>query len=131
MWRRGRGQNLKKFIEELNIILRGWLNYYKLARAKTKLQELDAWIRHRLRHIIWRQWKTPRTRFKKLMKLGVDQAKAAKAAWGRDGPWASSAGSAINVAYPNEAFEDLGLINLRRLFECLQSSVSSREPPLY
>ena len=121
--RRGRGRNLGQVIKELNPVLRGWLEYYKLAQAKGKLEELDIWIRRRLRLIIWRQWKKPRTRFKKLMKLGVNQSKAARAAWGRDGPWASSAGSAINVAYPNETFETLGLINLVNRYRQLDSCI--------
>lgn len=110
-------------IHELNPVLRGWLEYYKLAKAKMKLMELDGWVRHRLRLIIWRQWKTSRTRFNKLVKLGVSNAKAARTAWGRNGPWASSASSAINVAYPNKAFDDMGLVNLSVQYRRLASSI--------
>jgi len=73
---------------------------------------IDAWIRRKLRAIIWRQWKEPRTRFRKLQDLGVNRAKAAHAAWGRDGPWGSSMGSAINVALPNRTLRGMGLVNL-------------------
>ena len=58
------------------------------------------------------QWKHPRTRFKKLWARGVNRQKAARAAWGRDGPWRSAAGSAINVAVPNIVLTEMGLLSL-------------------
>jgi RNA-directed DNA polymerase len=112
VFRRARGNNLSVTIQELNPKLRGWINYYRLVAVKGKFPELDAWIRRKLRVVLWRHWKTPRTRCKRLMYLGVNRQKAAHASWGRDGPWRSAAGSAINVAVPNKRFRDLGLLNL-------------------
>lgn len=112
LFRRARGNNLSVTIQVLNPKLRGWINYYRLVDAKGKFPELDAWIRRKLRTVLWRHWKTPRTRFKKLMFLGVSRPKAARAAWGRDGPWRSAAGSAINVAVPNKRLRDLKLLSL-------------------
>jgi len=61
--KQGRGKNIKRFIAEtLNPMLRGWANYYKTAETITFAKVLDKWIRRRLRVIIWRQWKRPRTR---------------------------------------------------------------------
>ncbi len=119
--RRGRGRNLKQVIKELRPILRGWMNYFKLTAITGELKELDAWLRRKLRCIRWRQWKTPRTRFKKLVARGVNQPKAARAAWGRDGPWRSAASSAMNVAMPNRALYEMGLLSLleyHRHLEC-------------
>ncbi len=68
LFRRGRGMNLRRFIAEyLNPFLRGWFNYYKHCKVKTMAEALDSWIRRRLRLIIWRQWKKPRTRFKRFI----------------------------------------------------------------
>ena len=89
--RRGRGWNLARVIFEISRILRGWIQYFRLSEVKAAFEELDAWISRKLRYIIWRQWKTPRTRFRKLQALGVNQVKVARAAWGRDGPWRSAA----------------------------------------
>ena len=47
--RRNRGVKFEKIISELNIILRGWLNYYQLARMKKKCADIDGWIRRKLR----------------------------------------------------------------------------------
>ena len=68
IFRRGRGRNLSKLIEEdLTPLLRGWLNYFRLAEVKGIFEELDSWIRRKLRGLIWRKWKRPLTRTMKLM----------------------------------------------------------------
>ena len=109
---RGRGRRLDRVIADLNPILVGWLQYFRLSEVKGGFESLDAWIRRRLRAIVWRQWKEPRTRFRKLQELGVNRVKAARAAWGRDGPWGSAGGSAINVALPNRTLYGMGLVSL-------------------
>jgi len=112
LFRKARGNNLSVTIQRLNPKLRGWIYCYRLVAVKGKLSELDAWIRRRLRVVLWRHWKTSRTRFKRLMSHGVNRSKAARASWGRAGPWCSAAGSAINFAVPNQHFRDLGLLSL-------------------
>ena len=51
-------------------MLRGWAAYFKLADSKTALQGIDGWVRRKLRCILWRQWKRPRTRQRYLQRLG-------------------------------------------------------------
>jgi RNA-directed DNA polymerase len=75
IFRRGRGRNLKRLIEEeLTPLLRGWLNYFRLAEVKGIFEELDSWIRRKLRGLIWRKWKRPFTRAKNLMQHGLAKA---------------------------------------------------------
>ena len=76
--RKGRGRNLKRIIEEVTPILRGWWNYFKLSEVKKPFEELDSWFRRKLRCILWRQWKRPFTRAKKLMHRGLSEARAWK-----------------------------------------------------
>src|ERR1041384_5782931 len=72
IFRRGRGSNLSRLIEEqLTPLLRGWLNYFRLAEVKGIFEELDSWIRRKLRSLIWRKWKRPFKRMKQLMKRGL------------------------------------------------------------
>jgi RNA-directed DNA polymerase len=79
IFRRGRGRNLNKLIEEeLTPLLRGWLNYFRLAEVKGIFEELDSWIRRKLRNLIWRKWKRPFTRAKHLMQRGLAKAQALK-----------------------------------------------------
>ena len=83
--RRARGYNIMKVIGELNLFLREWSNYFRLAEVKQSFATLDQWIRRRLRKWLWRQWKNPKTRFKRLIHLGVEAKRARKAmSGGRD-----------------------------------------------
>lgn len=58
-----------------------------LSEAKNILEDMDAWLRRRMRCLLWRQWKRPRTRFKKMVTLGLERERAAKSAWNGRGPW--------------------------------------------
>ena len=53
--------------------MRGWVNYFRLAEVKGIFEELDGWIRRKLRCILWRQWKRTYTRAKNLMKYGLQE----------------------------------------------------------
>ena len=73
VFRRGNGMNLGRLIARgLNPLLRGWMNYFRLSETKGFAEELDQWVRRKLRGILWRQWKRPATRFKRLMKAGLE-----------------------------------------------------------
>jgi hypothetical protein len=49
IFRRGRGRNLGKVIgDELTPLLRGWMNYFRLAEVKGIFDELDSWIRRKV-----------------------------------------------------------------------------------
>ena len=63
-----RGRSVRATIEELNPVLRGWAAYFKLTETKRALEELDGWLRRKLRCTLWRQWKRPYTRARNLMK---------------------------------------------------------------
>jgi group II intron reverse transcriptase/maturase len=58
-------------ITKLNPIIRGWANYFVIAKAKTWMQSLDGHVRNRLRMCKWKQWKSTRTRRANLLKLGL------------------------------------------------------------
>ena len=113
LFRRGRGRNLLRFItEDLNPVLRGWGNYYRLSQTKAVFDDLDKWIRRRLRLVKWRQWKHPRTRFRWLLRRGLPPERAARGAYNGRGPWFNSGASHMNQAFPKVYFERLGLISL-------------------
>ena len=111
-FRQGRGRNLQRFIAELNPVLRGWINYFRLAEVKGIFEALDGWVRRKLRSILWRQWKRPATRFKNLLKRGLDEARAHCSASNGRGAWWNSGASHMNQAYPKRFFDYLGLVSL-------------------
>lgn len=110
--RRGRGRSLKAVIEELTPLLRGWMNYFKLAAAKELTADLDGWIRRKLRCIWWRQWKRSYTRARNLMRRGLTEERAWKSAANGRGPWWNSGASHMNEAFPKAFFDSLGLLSL-------------------
>jgi len=118
-----RGRSLTKVIEELNPILRGWVAYFRLTETRRALEEMDGWIRRKLRCILWRQWKRPYTRAKNLMKAGLTEERAFRSAFNQRGPWWNSGASHMNQAFPKSFFDRLGLVSLldtlRRL-QCVQ-----------
>lgn len=112
-FRAGRGRNLSRFItDELNVKLRGWVNYFGCSEVKGIFEELDGWIRRRLRNIIWRQWKRPRTRARKLMQRGLAEQRAWRSACNGRGPWWNCGAPHLHAAFPNGYFDDLGLVSL-------------------
>ena len=112
LFRKGRGRNLGRFIKEtLNPVIKGWINYYKLAEVKSFAEEIDGWIRRRLRLILWRQWKRPWTRRNRLMETGMTEERAVQSAFNRRGPWWNAGGSHMNAAFPKKYFDRLGLVS--------------------
>ena len=117
-----RGRSLTTVITELNPILRGWMAYFKLTATKKALEELDGWIRHQLRCILWRQWKRPYTRATNLMKAGLTE-RAFRSAFNQRGPGWNSGASHMNQAFPKSFFDRLGLVSLldtMRRLQCVQ-----------
>ena len=113
IFRRGKGRNVEKLIlEELTPLMRGWLNYFRLAEMESTFKSLDGWIRRRLRCIYWRQWKSIRTRMKRLIRLGLTVAQAKRATHSGRGPWWSAGYKYVNFALDNKFFEDRGFKSL-------------------
>jgi len=111
-FRRSRGRNLGRVCGDLSRKLRGWVAYYRMSQVKVSFEMLDMWIRRKLRAILWRQWKRPRTRLRKLAQLGLDQARAAASAYNGRGPWWNAGASHMNQAVPTSLLRRLGLISL-------------------
>lgn len=72
--------NAEEKIKKMEAMIRGWVNYFSIAEAKSIMKRLDERVRVRLRIGIWKQWKRPKTKISNLVKLGVSQGKAYQ--WG-------------------------------------------------
>lgn len=120
-FRAGRGQNLKRVVEDLAAVLRGWVNYFQLAEVKGVFEDLDGWMRRKLRCIIWRQWKRRYTRAKNLMRRGLAEDRAWRSASNGRGPWWNSGASHMNDAFRKSYFDRLGLVSLLDQLQRLQS----------
>ncbi len=110
--RMGRGQNVERFISKtLNPVLRGWLQYFQLGASKRMLRSHDFWIRRRMRCLIWRQWKRPGTRVKRLLSLGSSLHQAMVGCT-RRGAWWCSGTPNLTQALPPSYFQQLNLFSL-------------------
>ena len=113
LFRRGRGRNLRCFIQEdLSPVLRGWLQYFRLSEVKGLFEELDGWLRRKLRCVVWRQGKRVWRRIGLLKARGLSEERACRSATNGRGPWWNSGASHMNEAFPKAYFDRLGLVSL-------------------
>ena len=119
--RAGRGRSLSRTTEMLKPLLRGWIHYFRLTQTKGVLEQLDSWLRRRLRCLLWRQWKRGRTRVRKLLARGLAADRARLSAYNGRGPWWNAGASHMNLAFPAAYFTRLGLVPLLATQQRLQS----------
>jgi group II intron reverse transcriptase/maturase len=122
IFRQGRGKRIQTTIKELVPKLRGWIIYFRYAEVKGVFDELDGWLRRKLRRILWKQWKRPYTRAKNLMRRGLSEATAWRSATNGRGPWWNAGAPHMNKAIPKSYFDKLGLVSLMNQHHRLQTS---------
>jgi hypothetical protein len=122
IFRRGRGRRLSSVIGEVNQFTRGWVGYYRLTRTKNIFEPIDEWTRRRFRWLLWRQWKKPRTRAKKMMSLGLAKDRAWESAMNGRGPWWSSGASHMNACVTTAWLEARGFLTLLQQHHALEFS---------
>jgi RNA-directed DNA polymerase len=111
IFRRGRGHRLDRIVEELNPVIRGWVAYFRMSDVRVSLEELDGWVRRKLRCILWRQWKRARTRRAKLIARGLDEDRAGVSAYNGRGPWWNAGAPHMNQAIPTRYLRTIGLLS--------------------
>ena len=110
--RRTKGVSLEDMVKALTVYLRGWHGYFGFCQTPSVLEDLDSWIRRKLRCFLWKQWKRGRTRYKELRKRGVNEALSAQTAGSPHGPWRLSHSPALCLAFTNAFFDRVGLFRL-------------------
>jgi len=110
--RRTRGVSVETTVQQLSRYLIGWRGYFGFCQTPSVLQSLEAWVRRRLRSVVWKQWKRGKVRFAELHKRGVGKDLAAQTAGSPHGPWRLSNSPALAIALPNAYFGSLGLPSL-------------------
>ena len=106
-------------MEKIKVYMRGWLNYYGIADMKNNIESLNGWLYRRIRMCIWKQWKHPRTRKRKLIGLGVDSHYAATIAYDRKGYWFNAGNKAVNWALSKEKLINWGFYDLATAYQSL------------
>ena len=102
--------SLKDRLIKLNQVIRGWINYYKIADMRRYMQEITSHLSRRIRCIIWKQWKTASHRNECLLKLGISKEKAKRTANSRASYWHNSMSIVLHVAISNDRLRQKGLV---------------------
>lgn len=108
--KRNAGRKLEEVIKELNPVLRGWMNYYRVADIQKLKFDLMGWIRRRLRMLKMKQWKTYKAMHKEMRRKGIQGTGEKMAVW----KWKNSNVHIVHKLLPNQFFEDLGLIDITK-----------------
>ena len=93
-------------------MLLGWTAYYRKSEVRATFEQLDQWMRRKLRAILWRQWKRPWTRAKALARRGLPWKRAWTSATNGRGPWWNAGASHMHQAVPTRYLTQLGLLSL-------------------
>jgi len=107
--KRTRGVSPRKVMEELQLYVRGAVNYYEPGMTYGETRELDGWLRRRVRLYYWKQWGRPRARRRNLSRLGINREKVHMASRSRKGPWRMSQNSLVRIAMTNEWLDQQGV----------------------
>lgn len=109
---RNRGISLKQLIEELNPVLRGWLNYFHLARMRKRLERMESWIKRRIRCFRLKQCKRAIGIARFLRHLGLPEWRAWLLALSSKGWYHKSCTPQANEGMDNQWFNKVGLYSL-------------------
>jgi RNA-directed DNA polymerase len=110
--RRTQGISLEQMTKQLASYLRGWKGYFGFRQTPSVLRQLEAWMRRRLRSVLWKQWKRSKVRFVKLRQRHIGTDLAAQTAGSPHGPWRLANSPALSSALPIAYFDALGLPRL-------------------
>ncbi|MFM1905075.1 MAG: Group intron-encoded protein LtrA [Planctomycetota bacterium] len=113
---RSRGIAMTQRFGELRRYPQGWAGYFALAKQMRLFENLDQWIRRRLRMCFWKRWRFVRTRVQNLLALGVPRRQAFRHAKSRHGPWHMAKTIASGVGMTNAWLQDQGLVSLKSLW---------------
>jgi group II intron reverse transcriptase/maturase len=105
--------SLDKRLIKLKQLIKGWVNYFRIAKMKTILNKIDSKVRNAIRVIIWKQWKVSTRQIISLMKLGIDEEQAKGITWCRRGYQYISHSWIIQRAISNKRLEKRGLVSAR------------------
>jgi RNA-directed DNA polymerase len=123
---RNRGHRVQTVIDELNLYVRGWLNYYRFSSTYKEVRELSVWVRRRVRLYYWKQWKQPRTRRRHLLALGADPSTVHMATRSRKGYWRMSQNEIVRYALNNRWLEEQGVPDVRAIWIVLHYGKNAR-----
>ena len=111
--------SIVRTMEKLKVFMRGWLNYYSIADMKNNIEDLNGWLYRRIRMCIWKQWKLPRTRKRKLIRLGMPEWVACEGAYSRKAYWRMAGSGVVQRALTKERLIHWGFYDLATAYQSM------------
>jgi RNA-directed DNA polymerase len=108
---RSGGRSIETVIAELKVYLTGWKNYFQLAQTPKVMRGIDGWIRHRMRALQLKQWKSGKTAYREVRQLGASHDVAAQAA-SNTKSWWRTASRMLHAVLTIEYYDARGLTRL-------------------
>ena len=106
-------------MKRIEVYMRGWLNYFGIADMKNNIKSLNGWLYRRIRMCIWKQWKLPRTRKRKLLGLGLPEWAACEGAYSRKAYWRMAGSSVVQSALTKERLIHWGFYDLATAYQSM------------
>ena len=116
---RSRCGSIIRTMEKIKVYMRGWLNYYGRADMKNNIESLNGWLYRRIRMCIWKQWKLPKTRKRKLISLGLPEWAASEGAYSRKSYWRMSNAGVVKRALTKERLINWGFYDLATAYQSM------------
>ena len=112
--------------KKLSQYIRGWMNYFGISEYYRPIPEIDHWLRRRMRMCYWKQWRLPRTKIRKLLKLGASLKAALNVGLSRKGPWRLARTPATQTGMTNQWLKDQGLVSVKELWVNIHYPATAR-----
>jgi len=106
--KRNGGRNLMSVLKQLNPVIRGFANYFRIANCKSIFRELAEWIRRRLRGVQLKLWKKATKLHRRLKQLNYKPPFD----FINMNSWRNAGSPLANYAMPNKWFEEVGLYSI-------------------
>jgi hypothetical protein len=105
--------SIEQKVRKLKQCIVGWVNYFKITDIKSIVEELDRWLRRRIRMCYWKNWKKIKTKHDNLVKLGIPEYKAWEYANTSKSYWRISKSPILSKTLTNKYLENIGLISIK------------------
>ena len=106
-------------LQNIKVFMQGWLGYYGIADMKNEIEAWNEWLRRRIRMYLWKQWKLPKTRVRKLMEYGMPKWKAYRNGNTRKGYWAIAGSGILTHTLTKERLAHLGYYDISEAYKSL------------
>ena len=116
---RSQGRKLETMLQNIKVFMQGWLGYYGIADMKNEIEAWNEWLRRRIRMYLWKQWKLPKTRVRKLMEYGMPKWKAYRNGNTRKGYWAVAGSGILTHTLTKERLAHLGYYDISESYKSL------------